>query len=136
MKLKGLKNMIEVTAAIILRDKAILIAQRALGQNLATKWEFPGGKIEAGETPQECLKREIKEELNVEIEVLDFFAESIYAYDRGTIKLMSFWCKWLSGDLTLNVHSRFEWVNLHQLGLYDYAPADIPLVEKLKTIMN
>lgn len=128
--------MIEVTAAIILRDKAILIAQRALGQNLATKWEFPGGKIEAGETPQECLKREIKEELNVEIEVLDFFAESIYAYDRGTIKLMSFWCKWLSGDLTLNVHSRFEWVNLHQLGLYDYAPADIPLVEKLKTIMN
>ena len=128
--------MTEVTAAIILRDKAILIAQRAQGQNLATKWEFPGGKIESGETPQECLKREIKEELNVDIEVLEFFAESIYTYDRGTIKLMSFWCKWLSGDLTLNVHSRIEWVRVHQLDLYDYAPADIPLVEKLKTIMS
>jgi len=128
--------MTEVTAAIILRDKAILIAQRALGQNLATKWEFPGGKIESGETPQECLKREIKEELNVDIEVLDFFSESIYKYNSGTIKLMSFWCKWLSGDLTLNVHSRIEWVNRHELDLYDYAPADIPLVEKLKTIMS
>ena len=127
--------MTEVTAAIILRDKAILIAQRAQGQNLATKWEFPGGKVESGETPQQCLKREIKEELNLDIEVLDFFAESIYTYDRGTIKLMSFWCKWLSGDMTLNVHSRVEWVNLHELDLYDYSPADIPFVEKLKTIM-
>lgn len=136
MKLKGLKNMTEVTAAIILRDKSILIAQRAQGQNLATKWEFPGGKIESGETPQECLKREIKEELNVDIEVLDFFAESIYTYDRGTIKLMAFWCKWLSGDMILNVHSRIEWVKLHELDLYDYSPADIPFVEKLKTIMS
>lgn len=69
-------------------------------------WEFPGGKIEPGETPQECLKREISEELDVEIEVLDFFGESIYMYTNGTIRLMAFWCKWVSGDFALKVHSK------------------------------
>lgn len=123
----------EVTAAIILKDNSVLIAQRAPGDKLAGKWEFPGGKIEPRETPQECLKREIKEELDVDIEVLDFFAESIYTYNSGKIRLMAFWCKWVSGDFTLKVHSNFAWVNHNDLALYDFAPADIPLVEKLKT---
>ena len=122
----------EVTAAIILKDKKVLIAQRAPGENLAGKWEFPGGKTEQGETPQECLKREIREELDVEIEVLDFFGESIYAYHSGPIKLMGPWCKWISGEFTLNVHSNLAWVNLQELDLYDFAPADISLVNKLK----
>ena len=117
----------EVTAAIILKDN-----QRAQGENLAGKWEFPGGKTEHGETPQECWKREIREELDVDIEVLDFFGESIYEYHSGTIKLMAFCCKWISGEFTLNVHSNFAWVNRDELDLYDFAPADIPLVEKLK----
>ena len=126
----------EVTAAIILKDNLVLIAQRAPDENIAGKWEFPGGKIEPGETPQECLKREIKEELDVDIEVLDFFGESIYTYHSGTIKLMAFWCKWISGDFTLKVHSRILWVNRHELDLYDFAPADIPLVEKLKSVLR
>ena len=126
----------EVTAAIILIDNKVLIAQRAPDENLAGKWEFPGGKIEHGETSQECLKREIREELNVDIEVSDFFAESIYAYYSGTIKLMAFWCQWISGDFTLNVHSQIAWVNCHEFDLYDFAPADIPLVEKLKSVMS
>ena len=122
----------EVTAAVILKNNKVLIAQRAPDENLAGKWEFPGGKIERGETPQECLKREIREELDVNIEVLDFFGESIYTYHSGTIKLIAFWCKWISGDFTLKVHSRIVWVNRHELDLYDFAPADIPLMEKLK----
>lgn len=126
----------EVTAAIILRDNKILIAQRAPDDNLAGKWEFPGGKIEHGETLQECLKREIREELEVEIEVLDFFDESIYRYHNGTIKLMAFWCKWLSGDFTLQVHNQIAWVNHLELDLYNFAPADIPLVEKVKAVMS
>ena len=126
----------EVTAAIILKNNKILIAQRAPEDNLAGKWEFPGGKIELGETPQDCLKREIREELDVDIEVLDFFGESIYAYHSGTIKLMAFWCKWISGDFTLKVHSQIAWVNRNELDLYDFAPADIPLVEKLKSVMS
>ena len=126
----------EVTAAIILKDNKVLIAQRAPEDNLAGKWEFPGGKIEHGETLQECLKREIREELDVEIEVLDFFGESIYAYHSGTIKLMAFWCQWISGDFTLKVHSHIAWVSHVELDLYDFAPADIPLVEKLKSVLS
>ena len=126
----------EVTAAIILKDNRVLIAQRAPGENLAGKWEFPGGKIEHEETPQDCLKREIREELDVDIEVLDSFGESIYAYHSGTIKLMAFWCKWISGDFTLKVHSQIAWVNHNELDLYDFAPADIPLVEKLKSVLS
>ena len=67
----------KVTAAIILKDKRVLIAQRAPEDNLSDKWELPGGKIESRETPQECLKREIREELDVDIEVLNLFGESI-----------------------------------------------------------
>lgn len=126
----------EVTAAILLKDNKVLIAKRAPGENLAGKWEFPGGKIEPGETPQECLKREIREELEVDIEVLDYFDESIYEYHSGTIKLQAFWCQWISGDFSLKVHSQIAWVNHNQLDLYDFAPADIPLVERLKAVMS
>ena len=126
----------EVTAAIIIKDNKVLIAKRAPGENLADKWEFPGGKIEPGETPQECLRREIGEELEVDIEVMDFFGESIYAYHSGTIKLMALWCKWILGEFTLNVHSHIAWVNRDELDLYDFAPADIPLVDKLKLVLR
>jgi 8-oxo-dGTP diphosphatase len=126
----------EVTAAIIRKDNRVLIAERAPGENLAGKWEFPGGKIEPGETPQECLKREIREELEVDIDVLDLFGESIYEYHSGTIKLMAFWCQWISGDFRLNVHSRIEWVTRPELDFYDFAPADLPLVERLKEVLS
>lgn len=126
----------EVTAAIILKDNKILIAKRAPGENQAGKWEFPGGKIEPGETLQDCLKREIKEELEVDIQVLDFFGQSIYSYHSGTIQLMAYWCQWMSGEFTLKVHSSLEWVYQDELDNYDFAPADIPLVEKLKAVLR
>lgn len=85
---------------------------------------------------KECLKREIREELDIDIEVLDFFAESIYTYHNGKIKLLAFWCKWISGEFTLKVHSHIVWANHNELALCDFAPADIPLVEKLKAVMS
>lgn len=126
----------EVTAAIILKDNKVLIAQRAPGENLEGKWEFPGGKIEPGETPQDCLKREIWEELEVNIDFLEYFGDSIYGYTNGTIKLIAFRCQWLSGHFTLKVHSQIAWVNYDEFDNYDFAPADIPLVEKLKSVMS
>ena len=126
----------DVAAAIILQNNKVLIAQRAPSDDLAGMWEYPGGKIEPGETPQQCLKREIWEELEVEIEVLDFFGESIYQYDHGEIRLLAYLSRWTGGDFVLKVHSRIVWVDRDGLDRVDFAPADIPLAEKLKAIIN
>jgi len=110
----------------------VLIAQRAENQNLAGKWEFPGGKIEYGERPEECLKREISEELGISIEVDEFFGESIYRYDIGEIKLLAYKARWIGGNCKLTVHSQIKWVKPWELESYDFAPADVPFVKKLK----
>lgn len=122
----------KVTAAIIINNGKILIAQRAENQKLAGKWEFPGGKIEPGETPEECLKREINEELGIDIEVNDFFDESTYKYDTGAIRLLAYKSRWIDGEYKLTVHSQIKWVKPHELENYEFAPADIPFVNKLK----
>jgi len=109
-----------------------LIAQRAEDQRLAGKWEFPGGKIEPGETPEECLIREIEEELGIKIEVDKFFAESIYRYDIGTIKLLAYKARWIDGECKPAVHSQIKWVKPNELENYDFAPADISIIKKLK----
>lgn len=121
----------EVTAAIIVHDNRVLIARRGPGQKLAGKWEFPGGKIEAGETPEACLVREIKEELGVKIEIDGFFGKSIYRYKAGEIRLLGYKAKLISGDLRVTVHSEIRWIGQDELGDYDFAPPDLPFVEKL-----
>ena len=103
--------MIEVSAAIIKKDEKILIAQRGENKSEALKWEFPGGKIEENETPEESLVREIKEELNIDIEVMDFFDENIYEYPTGKIKLIAFYAEWKSGTLELLEHEKVQWVS-------------------------
>jgi 8-oxo-dGTP diphosphatase len=109
-----------------------LIAQRAEDQKLAGKWEFPGGKVEFGETTEECLIREIKEELGINIEVNKFFAESTYQYDTGAIKLFAYRAQWIDGEYELTAYSQIKWVKSYELENYDFAPADIPFIKKLK----
>lgn len=122
----------DVTAAIIIQDDKILITRRAPGQNLAGKWEFPGGKIEPGETPEICLARELEEELAITVLVGERFGESIYEYDRGTIRLLAYRAEILGGDIALSVHDSYSWESFSDLDRYDFAPADIPLVRKLQ----
>jgi 8-oxo-dGTP diphosphatase len=121
----------EVTAGIIVKDNKVLIARRAPSEKLAGKWEFPGGKIEEHETPEECLARELKEELNITVNVADFFSESIYQYPNGEIKLLAYKVEWVGGDIALSVHDAFKFVNREELIHYDLAPADIPIANKL-----
>mgnify|MGYP001109704237 FL=1 len=121
----------EVVAAIIINFGKVLIAQRGKDQKLAGKWEFPGGKIESGETPEECLVREIKEELGVDIKVDAFFAENTYQYNTEAIKLLAYKAKWVDGEYKLTVHNQIKWVKSFELEAYDFAPADIPIVQKL-----
>jgi 8-oxo-dGTP diphosphatase len=122
----------KVTAAIIIDDGKILIAQRSADTTLPLKWEFPGGKVEDGETPGECLSREILEELDLIVSIEDFFASSIYKYEFGEIELLAYFAKILSGDLYLNVHIDHKWVFPKDLNLFDFAPADIEIVQKLQ----
>lgn len=122
----------DVAAAIIINNGKILIAQRAENQKLAGKWEFPGGKVESGETPEECLKREINEEFGIDIKVNDFFGESIYQYDTETIKLIAYKAQWIDGEYKLTAHSQIKWIESYELENYDFAPADIPFIKKLK----
>lgn len=120
-----------VTAAIIEKEGHVLIAQRAHDDKLALKWEFPGGKVEDGESPEQCLVREIKEELNLDISINEYLATSVYHYDHGAIALMAFWCRLEGGDTLLRVHNAVNWVEISELVGYDFCPADIPLVERI-----
>lgn len=120
-----------VTAAILIKEGHILIAKRRQGKHLAGKWEFPGGKIEPGETPEECLAREMKEELGIVVKVEDFMAKSIYEYDRGVVELLAYRVNWVSGELQLLDHDETKWIGTTELSSIDFAPADIPLVKEI-----
>jgi len=126
-----LNNMIDVTSAIIEREGKYLIAQRKKGTHLGGKWEFPGGGIEGDETPEECLRRELKEELGINSIISDFFGESVYDYGHKKIKLVGYRVTYVSGDFLLNAHDEIRWVSSNELKDYDFAEADIPFVEKL-----
>lgn len=123
--------MIQVAAGVIVKDGKCLITRRSPGQNLAGRWEFPGGKLEAGESPQECLCRELREELDIEVQVGLFIASSYHEYPGGSIQLKAYHVVWLGGELTLSVHDNFAWVTSTEFANYDFAPADIPILEVL-----
>ncbi|SMC16632.1 8-oxo-dGTP diphosphatase [Desulfacinum hydrothermale DSM 13146] len=122
----------QVTAAILLRGREVFIAQRPPGDRLAFRWEFPGGTVEEGETPEACLKREMEEEFGIQVQVLSFFARSLYRYDHGLIDLQAYRVRWTGGRLQPRVHAAVAWVPISRLDRYDLAPADRPFVQKLR----
>jgi len=121
----------EVSAAIIIENDKVLLTRRAPNEKLAGYWEFPGGKREAGENIEECLVRELKEELDIEVGAFEIFGASEYQYDGGSILLIGVRARILNGTPTLSVHDAFEWVPLSLVHQYKLAPADIPLANKL-----
>jgi len=125
------REMITVTAGILVRDARVFIAKRKAHARLAGKWEFPGGKVEQGETPEVCLKRELEEELGIDATVGDYLGESIYRYDFGTVRILFYRAFWDGKPIVSKDHQEVQWVSLDQLDGYDFAPADIPFVEKL-----
>lgn len=124
--------MILVTAAVIEKNGLILAARRKSGSHLAGYWEFPGGKIEAEETNEECLARELGEEFGIQCVVGDFFGESIYHYETKVIRLLGYRVQHLSGTFQCLDHDQIIWLPVHKLPSLKWAPADIPLVEKLQ----
>jgi len=123
--------MIDVSAAILVKDGKVLIAKRKSGDKLPDKWEFPGGKLEPGETPQECLQREMHEEFGIQVSIGEFIGESVYHYHHGSIRLLAYRVRWQAGNLSVKDHADCAWVMYDQLEKFDFAPADLPFVEKL-----
>ncbi|MDO4535570.1 MAG: (deoxy)nucleoside triphosphate pyrophosphohydrolase [Clostridium perfringens] len=121
--------MINVVAAILEKEDKILIAKKREGKSLAGYWEFPGGKIENGETSEEALVRELKEEMDIEVEVNRYVGESIYDYGNNKIiSLKGHTAKIIGGEIKLTDHDEYRWVTLKEIKGYKIAPADIPLI--------
>lgn len=120
-----------VAAAIAINDGLVLLARRAAGQSQAGYWEFPGGKLEPGETVQDCIVRELIEELGVHCHAREVLAESIYEYPGGVIKLIAVEVLLRSHDFRLSVHDAIRWVAPNALLDMNLAPADIPIAAEL-----
>lgn len=122
---------IVVTCAIILKDDKLLIARRLDGTHLENKWEFPGGKIEKGESMKNALKRELKEELGIEAVIGKYFETGAFDYEDRKIVLHSFFVKEFSGEIITNAHEEVRWVMIDELSCYDFPEADIPIIRRL-----
>jgi mutator protein MutT len=125
---------IKVTAAIMIKANQVFAARRNPGTHMAGFWEFPGGKIEVGETPEGCLERELFEEFGIVTEVGAFFADSTYDYGIKTIQLLAYEVKYISGDFELRAHDKLRWLALDELDRVKWAPADVPLVALYKRL--
>ncbi|MBA2656940.1 MAG: (deoxy)nucleoside triphosphate pyrophosphohydrolase [Tatlockia sp.] len=124
---------VEVVAAIIIYESRILCVQRSENklQYISKKYEFPGGKMEAGETKEVTVKREIKEELKMEIGIDREFLTITHQYPDFILTMHSFLCTCMDSSLTLTEHIDFKWLDKNELAGLDWAAADIPIVEKL-----
>jgi len=120
---------IHVACAIIERDGLTLAAQRSAAMSLPLRWEFPGGKIHDGESPPECLRREIAEEMGVSIDVGSALPPQTHNYDDFTITLYPFICVIESGEITLHEHAAIDWLTPERLLSLDWAEADLPVIE-------
>ena len=125
------KKAINVVAAIIRKDDQVFTTQRGYG-DYKDWWEFPGGKIEKGETPEEAIVREIKEELNTEIAVDSFLTTVEYDYEQFHLTMDCFWCSIKEGHLQLLEHEAAKWLPLNDLRQVNWLPADVLVVDAIE----
>ena len=125
---------IRVVAAVIRKGDKIFATQRGYGE-LKGGWEFPGGKIEDGETPQEALKREIEEELDTEILVGELIDTIEYDYPTFHLSMDCFWCEIVEGRLVLKEHEAARWLDRKTMDDVEWLPADVTLVGKIKELL-
>lgn len=126
----------EVVAAILIDGDRVFCAQRKDIGEVAKKWEFPGGKIEPGESHQEALSREIAEELSIGIAIGDFVTTVDHQYTTFAITMHAYRATILSGEPSLSEHLDSRWLTREELSSVDWAPADIPIVERVKELLH
>ncbi|MDP3963233.1 MAG: (deoxy)nucleoside triphosphate pyrophosphohydrolase [bacterium] len=126
--------MLNVAAAIIEKNGKYLIAKRKAGSYRQGMWEFPGGKIEPGETPEACLERELMEELGIVTNVGEFIMENTYDYGDRVVRLLAYRVFYVSGEFQLNAHDELRWVEANEFSQFDFVEADLPFVQRLISI--
>lgn len=126
----SIQSPIKVICALIEYTEGVLVVQRSSIMKQPLKWEFPGGKLEEGETEEECIIREIKEELDMVIEPIQRLEPSIFSYPNITIELIPYISKHIEGDPVLNEHKAFLILDNEKLSSLDWAEADIPIVNE------
>jgi 8-oxo-dGTP diphosphatase len=127
---------IEVVAAVFIQNKRVFCAQRKDAGETAKKWEFPGGKVEAGESHQQALAREISEELSTTITVGNFVTTVNHQYNTFALTMHAYQCSILEGTLTLSEHLDSRWLPRNELETVDWAPADLPIVERVRELLD
>ncbi|WP_396655574.1 (deoxy)nucleoside triphosphate pyrophosphohydrolase [Microbacterium sp.] len=122
------QKQLTVVGAVIVREGMVLCAKRGPAGPLASRWEFPGGKVERGEAARDALAREISEELKCAVDVGSELTTTTYHYDFAAVTLTTFWCELTSGVPQLTEHAEVRWLRPSELESLDWAPADIPAV--------
>lgn len=131
-----MKKQINVVGAVIVRQGEVLCAQRGAAGALPGMWEFPGGKVELGESPQAALEREIEEELRCRVRVGELVVSTTHEYDFGEVILTTFLCGLLEGAPTVTEHASIRWVAPDHLEQLEWAPADIEAVRRVRSMFS
>ena len=129
-----MKRHLHVACAIIEQNGTVLAAQRSAAMSLPLKWEFPGGKIEAGETAEECLIRELREELGVSVFIGSALSPATHCYPDFTVTLYPFTCRLTGGTVSMYEHHALKWVEPQQMSDLDWAAADLPVIREYLVI--
>lgn len=130
------KSILPVVCAIVVDDDKILAVKKSVHQTYPNKWEFPGGKVEPGETDKKALIREIAEELQIEIMVNMKLQTVFYEEANRIIELRPYLCERVLGDIQLNEHQEYKWMEIDALLHLDFAPADIPVAREVKSLLQ
>ena len=125
------KMVLVSAAALIDTDGRVLLTKRPTGKSMAGLWEFPGGKIEGGESYEQCLSRELKEELSICVVIDSLYMKYEHSYDSFSIKLISLICRFGSGEIKLTDHDKFSWAIPADFSHYNFVEADIRLAAKI-----
>jgi 8-oxo-dGTP diphosphatase len=127
---------VDVVGAVIFNEKSeVLCALRSQNMSLPGFWEFPGGKIEPGETPQQCLVREIQEELNCTIQVGELVSDASHEYPTIIVRLITFTATITEGKPAASEHEKLIWLPLNQISTLEWAPADLPTINELMKLI-
>ena len=122
---------IKVLCGLIFNSSNQLLITRRKDGDFEGKWEFPGGKLEENETEEECLIREIKEELSIDINIDYFLMNNFHSYPTFSVELISYVSSIKSGQIILKDHDKYEWVNINQLKSFDFIDGDVPIIEQI-----